>query len=457
MFKYRIFALVILLTSTNGLALNTSVQAEHPYQVEWITQIGTNSSERGYSVDIDQHGNAYISGMTGGNYAGPSFGSTDAFVTKVAPTGGVIWSKLVGTDAMDISYGMATDITGNVYISGFTKGDLGNQNAGDDDAFLSKLDPMGNILWSRQIGGPGTDRAMDVTVDSAGNAYITGHTRSELGADSFGVPDTFITKYSSSGDLQWTKQIGTTYFDFSWAVAADGTGNTYIVGRTEGSFVGGSSAGFIDAFLIKLDPHGDQLWARQIDSSTNQRLYDEGWSVAVDDNDNVYITGVTRGDLGSPNAGFHDAYLIKFDSRGNQLWSEQIGTGEFDFSYSVAIDTNGNAFITGQTMGDIGSSNAGEEDAFLVKYDPSGNRLWTQQLGTTSTDVSWSVATDSSGNVYMTGYTEGKLGTDQFGFEDVFLAKFIVPEPTSATAPVLAILLIMKRIRTNRYQLDALV
>ncbi len=97
-------------------------------------------------------------------------------------------------------------------------------------------------------------------------------------------------------------------------------------------------------------------------------LYDSTRSVAVDASGNAYITGLTTGDLGGTNAGDYDAFLVKYDSSGNHLWSQQIGTASEDWSHSVAVDSSGNAYISGNTEGDLGGTNAGGEDAFLVKF-----------------------------------------------------------------------------------------
>ena len=111
-------------------------------------------------------------------------------------------------------------------------------------------------------------------------------------------------------------------------------------------------------------------------------------------------------------------------------WTRQLGTSSGDISYSVAIDGSGNAYISGYTGGDLGGTNAGLHDAFLAKYDSAGSLLWTRQLGTSSGDYG-SVAIDGSGNVYISGGTGGSLGGPNAGSDDVFLAKYVVPEPAT--------------------------
>ncbi len=416
------------------LCLASVALAEDPYDVAWIAQIGTSMDDFSRCVAVDAAGNAYISGYTTGEVGGTYAGDWDAFVTKVDASGNELWSKNVGTATTDQSYSVATDAAGNAYISGFTYGDLGGSNAGDWDAFLTKVDASGNTLWSRQIGVWGNDQSHSVTTDASGNVYISGHTYDDLAGPSAGAYDAFLTKFDTSGNELWRRQIGTGSGDYSRSVAVDAVGNAYITGYTHGD-LGGTNAGHLDAFLTMVDSSGNELWSRQIGTEYSDQRY----SVAVDTAGNVYISGYTAGDLAEPSAGYEDAFLTKFDASGNELWRRQIGTASGDYSYCVVVDAVGNAYITGYTWGDIDGQNAGGADAFLIKFDPLGYELWRQQIGTTSNDSCWSVAMDGSGNVYMSGWTAGDLGGENAGYTDAFLVKFENPIPEPAAMSLLAL------------------
>ncbi len=405
--------------------------AEDPYQVAWSRQIGTSSDDLSLSVAVDVSGNAYISGYTRGSLGGPNAGSWDAFLTKFDASGNELWSQQIGTSTTDISYSVAVDASGNAYISGYTSGSLGGTSAGYYDAFLAKFDASGNELWSRQIGTSTYDYSRSVAVDASGNAYISGYTGGNLGGPNAGGTDAFLTKFDASGAELWSQQIGTSSSDKSYSVAVDAAGNAYISGYTGGD-LGGTNAGTWDAFLTKFDASGAELWSRQIGTSG----YDYSYSVSVAASGDAYISGHTLGDLGGTSAGIWDAFLAKFDGSGNELWSQQIGTSSSDESYSVAVDASGNAYISGATGGSLGGLNAGFSDAFLTKFDASGNELWSRQIGTSSDDASFSVAVDASGNAYISGYTLGSLGGPNAGDYDAFLVKYEVPEP--ATMSLLA-------------------
>ena len=337
----------------------------------------------------------------------------------------IAWIRQLGTSSGDGSYSVAVDGEGNAFISGYTGGDLAGPNAGgESDAFLAKYDSGGILLWARQRGTSDRDGSYSVAVDAEGNAFISGSTYGDLGGANAGESDAFLAKYDSGGNLLWTHQLGRAKWDYNWAVAVDADGNAFISGSTFGN-LGGANAGWSDAFLAKYDSDGNLLWTRQLGTST----YDYSYSVAVDAEGNALVSGVTYGSLGGSSAGSNDAFLAKYDSDGNLLWTQQLGTSSGDSSTSVAVDASGNAFISGYTEGSLGGANAGRTDAFLSKFDSHGNLLWTQQLGTSRHDPSRSVAVDGSGNVFIGGQTGGTLGGSSAGYGDAFLVKFQAPDP----------------------------
>jgi hypothetical protein len=242
-------------------------------------------------------------------------------------------------------------------------------------------------------------------------------------------------------------QIGTILWDAGHSVAVDASGNAYISGAT-GYNLGGvnSNPGKSDAFLSKFDSDGNGIWTTQIGTSP----YDDSYGVAVDASGNSYITGYTEGDLAEPNAGIWDVFVSKFDSDGSEVWTTQIGTSEWDSGRSISVDIFGNAYITGFTRGDIGGPNAGDIDAFLIKFDSGGNELWSTQLGTSTYDTSSGIAMDTSGNVYISGTTDGDLGGPSAGGYDAFLVKYEVPEPATLVLMAGGLPFLLKRKRVIR-------
>ncbi len=417
-------AIGLVLVFTPAAVASQGTYPVQPYPgVAWTAQIGTPARDQSNSVAVDGSDNIYITGWTEGDLGEPNAGEGDAFLVKFDTLGNELWSRQVGTVSTDESRSVAVDGSGNVYITGYTQGDLAGPNAGLSDAFLVKYDSLGNQIWSQQIGTSGMEYSYSVAVDGSGNAYITGDTYGDLDGTNAGYSDIYLVKFDSSGNQLWAKQIGTPRRDYGRSVAVDASGNAFITGWTEGS-LGGTNAGEADPFLAKFDSSGNQLWLKQLGTSN----YDFSTAVAVDSSGNAYISGDTYGSLARPLSGYYkDAFLVKFSSSGNKLWAKQIGTSKHDRSNSVAVDCFDNVYIAGYTQGNLAGTNAGNYDAFVVKFDSSGKQLWSQQIGSSGLDDSKSLAVNSYGNVCITGWTYGSLGGPNAGDYDAFLIKFAVP------------------------------
>jgi hypothetical protein len=181
---------------------------------------------------------------------GPNAGDIDAWIAKYDAEGTQLWTRQFGTPAGDGNYAVATDEMGNVYTSGYTLGSLASPNAGGLDAFITKYDAEGNLLWTRQLGTAGRDGGRGVSVDGLGNVYVSGSTEGSLGGPSAGRSDAFVAKYDAVGNLRWLHQFGTTGDDPGENISADGLGNVYLSGYTNAD-LGGPNAGGNDAFLAK--------------------------------------------------------------------------------------------------------------------------------------------------------------------------------------------------------------
>jgi hypothetical protein len=392
-------------------------------------------------VKADNFGNIYISGSTGGSLGGPNAGAGDAFLIKYDASGSLLWSRQLGTSDLDDGGRVAVDGLGNAYLSGSTNGSLGGPNAGGRDVFLTKYDASGNLLWSRQAGTGENDWGGSVAVDGSGNAYISAGTAGSLGGPYLGGEfDAFVIKYDPSGNLLWSRQLGTASADQSYGVAVDGLGNAFITGWTAGN-LDGPNAGGLDVFLTKYDPSGNLLWSRQVGTAVE----DGGLDVATDGLGNAYIGGYTAGSLGGPFlGGNYDGLLIKYDASGNLLWSRQLGTAAHDSGLGVAADGLGNAYLTGQTFGSLGGPNAGSVDPYLAKYDASGNLLWSRQFGVAWGDWGTGVSVDGLGNAFVGGNTNNN------GYLNAWLVKFAVPEPRSLSLIALAPLVFASRLPSLR-------
>jgi len=422
--------------------------------LEWTRLLGSTTTDVANGVAIDSNNNVYITGYTGGSLDGETnAGGNDAFLAKYDSAGTKVWTKLLGTSGGDEGRCVAIDSNNNVYITGYVGGSLdGETNAGSNDAFLAKYDSAGTKLWTKVLGTVTTetnsivDRAYGVSIDSNNNVYITGHTQGSLdGETNAGGNDAFLAKYDSAGTKLWTKVLGTSVSDVAYSVAIDSNNNVYITGFTGGSLDGETNAGGNDVFLAKYDSAGTKVWTKVLGTVTtdSNSISELALAVAIDTNNNVYITGYTSGTLDNQtNTGSNDAFLAKYDSDGTKVWTKLLGTTFPEFALGVAIDSNNNVYITGDTGGSLdGETNAGFRDAFLAKYDSAGTKVWTKLFGTSADEFSTSVAIYSNNNVYITGRTSGNLDgeTNAGGASSAFLSKYNIPTPPLSTETEIAI------------------
>ncbi|MDJ0899190.1 MAG: SBBP repeat-containing protein [Xenococcus sp. MO_188.B8] len=385
--------------------------------LENIQQLGTAGPDGFTGLATDPLSNLYVAGASRGN----------AWALKYDSDGNQLWSQEFGSSRSDSSTRLATDNHGNSYLVGVTLGDLGGSNAGSLDVWLAKLDSEGNQVWLEQFGTQLVDISYSIDVDGDGNIYLSGHSGKPVSDDEQSLLgqtlDSWVTKYDNDGNQLWFREFGASSLNEAYGVAVGNDNSVYATGWTVGNF-GGENAGLYDVWLAKLDSEGNPVWTEQFGTED----YEFPWGMDIDSKDNLYITGWTLGDLGGENAGSYDVWVAKYDSNGNQLWIKQLGTKEDDgtgtFLGGIKVDSNDDIFLTGYTDGKLGGENAGSYDAWAAKYDSDGKQLWIEQFGTPNFDYAGNVTTDISGNLYVTGWTEGSLGDMNAGSADAWVAKF---------------------------------
>ncbi len=330
------------------------------------------------------------------------------------------WTAQFGTSGADYARRATFDAAGNILVGGGTQGAFpGATNAGDYDAFVAKLDAAGTVLWTRQLGTPGSDVVFALATDASGNIYAVGSVNGALPSQTApGFVDGFIRKYDSAGNTLWTKQIGTASSDSVFGASVDSNGNLLIVGETAGALTGTKTAKEFDAFLQKYDPAGTLLFTRQFGAAGSGGT-DQGVDVTVDGTGNIYVVGGTTGAFAGETArGGTDVFLRKLDSSGTELWTKQFGTTGDDFVGDVTTDASGNVYFTGQTNAAFaGQTYAGGRDAFLVKVDGNGNAIFTKEFGTSARDYGTHLFSNANGSISVVGTAgaglapQGPVGT----------------------------------------------
>ncbi|WP_317899997.1 DUF7948 domain-containing protein [Aurantibacillus circumpalustris] len=434
----------------------------------WGTYYGGTGDEIGFSCATDAADDAYLVGYsnsnvgtliatTGAHQTTFTGGNWDAFLVKFDGNGIRQWGTYYGGSGNDIGYSCSADVNGNLIVAGYSAstssiviaspGAYQTLNAGGSyDAFLVKFNSSGVRQWGTYLGSTGTDYGYSCSTDGLGNIFLAGSTNSTNGIVSGsahqntfggGSEDGFCAKFNTSGTLLWSSYYGGTGTDKVNSCCSDAVGNIFIAGRTDqnsATIISSASAhqtlyggGFEDAFLVKFDGSGVRQWATLYGGN----YVDYGNYCATDNFGNVYLTGYAESTNGTSiaSAGSHqsisggspDAFLAKFSSAGTRLWGTYYGGTLDDHARSCSVDGFGNVYMSGLTISSNGISLNGIQnsygggfsncDAFLVKFNDTGVRQWATYYGGTGNDAGYVCVPNSTGGIYMAGYTGTSGGT----------------------------------------------
>jgi hypothetical protein len=450
---------------------------------------GGNFNEHGKGIAVDGAGNAYVTGDTAStNFPTESAkqatkgGGTDAFVTKFNATGGArVYSTYLGGTVTDHGLDVAVDGAGSAYVIGDTGStDFPTQspkqpnNGGGADAFVTKLNPAGNnFLYSTYLGGSDSEGGFGIAVDGAGNAYVTGFTRSTdfptqspkqpNKAGVAGTSDAFVTKFNPSGSAHlYSTYLGGAGNDAAVSIAVDAADSAYVAGETRSTDfpVEGpeqmNSGGNSDAFVTKFNAAGT---AHVYSTYLGGSLDEFGVRIALDGAGEAHVVGETDStnfptqNAEQPNngGGGSDAFVTKFSASGGaHLYSTYLGGGADEIARGIALDGSGDAYVAGQTTSTdfptsspIQPNQAGGRDAFVTKFNAAGSaRVYSTYLGGTANDAGWGLAVDGAGNAYISGETtstdfptQGPAQAINGGLVDAFVAKLGEPPAPGGGGP----------------------
>jgi hypothetical protein len=384
----------------------------------WAFQFGTNiSTESDTARAVTANGDLYIVGNSSGSFAGQTYTRTSAYIRKYDGDGNELWTRSFESPFNHEVYGVAVNNSG-IYVVGHVIAMIGQSMWGGYDAFVSKFDFDGQVLWTRQFGSSSDDYAYAVAADTLG-VYIAGAAEGSIYWQmGLGESDAFVRKYDIDGNEQWTRQFGSSALDYATSIAVDTTG-IYIAGNTEGTLPGMSSSGGQDGFLRKYDTNGNELWTQQFGSPA----FDQITGIAAHIS-GIYVAGNTEGALpGMGSSGGQDAFLRKYDADGNVQWTQQFGSPAYDQANGIAVDNSG-IYVAGSTDGILpGMSSSGDKDAYIRKYDVNGTLLWSHQFGSPGADQANGITVDGS-SFYVVGDTVGTIpGAANLEGKDAFVRK----------------------------------
>ncbi len=425
---------------------------QHSGKVLWARSIGGVDTDAIRGVAVHRDGMISIAGYSkteaqfGEDKPTPLKGS-DAFIALMGGDGTLGWVRHFGGDGEDLAEAVAVDREGAALVAGSFSNELVFEDdklksRGADDAFIGKFDRNGKRLWLRRLGGRDIDASNSVTVDGAGNVFVTGSFRdsAEIAGTNLkaqGESDLFVVALSPVGEILWVKAFGGSENDYGRTVAVNSAGSVYLLAEFSRSIsfdnVKLESAGNRDIALVELRRDGQVAWGKSFGNE-----YDTlGFGMGIDGAGGIFVTGgfeqtMTIGKTALKSEGRADAFVVKFDSKGEVAWAERYGGKDDDMGLEVRADEFGNAIVSGRFAGEAGFADKklksrGDGDAFVAKLSPDGKLLWVQGFGGPERDSGRGLAITARGETILGG---AFLKSAQFGDKTL-----TCPDPEGALLP----------------------
>ncbi len=454
---FKIFVLTLVFV----MAFQTERSFAQTANWQWARSAGSTGYEATLGTASDASGNLYVIGwyssatITFGSITltNPGVGTGDVFLVKYDPSGTALWAKTFGGIDGDIGNGIALDVAGNVYITGwyasstisFGTNTLTNAGTGSD-VFIVKFNSSGTDIWAKTAGGSASDRGYGITTDPSGNVFTTGAFSSStinFGtgslANASSVNDFFIVKHDTNGNPQWAKNAGGINADTGFSIATDSLGNAYATGAFASPTINfgsgaltNSSSGTQDIFVVKYNTSGTVVWTSRsggiLDDAANGIAVKKG-SVCITGGFNSASISFSTSTLTNNSLGTTDVFLAKYDLDGNSLWASRAGDSDSEAGNCVAIDAAENIFITGYFISNtisfggntLTNAGAGYSDLFVAGYSPNGNPNWAKTTTGGAFGEVGNAITVSSNGTYM--YVGGMFNSGTVSFDAIMLFK----------------------------------
>ncbi len=316
------------------------------------------------------------------------------------------------------------DLDPNVGVNSVT-------SQGISDLYVMKLSPEGETLWMHELTGASDESTGGLSVTSTGHIFVSGgffgttNFSTSTSLTSAGENDAYVMKLNPDGTLNWVKQIGGTSFDYAWDLDTYTNGDVVLAGRFRDvvdfnpgvAVANGTSAGSNDGFLVRFNTNGDYVWHNTFGGTG----FDEVWAVTTDLDNNTFTYGYFSGtvDLAPGVAvqnftsnGSDDLFIQKFNPSGTMLWVKTFGGSELENSYDIATDSEGNVVVIGDYFntvdfdpgaGTFNMTSLGNNDIFMLQLDANGNFNWMQSIGSTFSQAGYALYIDNNNNILSTG------------------------------------------------------
>jgi hypothetical protein len=342
----------------------------------WLRRFDRGNSEWGLDIVLDGIGNPIV----GGYFWNTTTNNYDVLLIKYTPNGDTIWTRYYDSGESECLYRVTLDRQGNIICAGWSSNDTI-----EAQCLVIKFSPDGNFMWERKYRIRDIDIFCDVTIDDSNNVSLAGYSYSYSGGgDLIG----FFRKYDGEGNLIWTK-----FYDWSdefYGIITSQDGSLFV-------FATGTDT-LWQMLTVRLNSFGDTLWTRKLSWGGRDC---RGWGIALDSFGNIIVAGYLRNVL------TFDWGIVKYTQTGDTIWARTADFTPNDWATDVATDVFGNIYVCGNVglIDTIG-------DYLLIKYNPSGDTIWTKRYDNGYNDVAYGVVVDNYGNPIVTGYSSNGTNND---------------------------------------------
>lgn len=421
--------------------LHTDPPAQFQGNLAWVESFGGSGIDQATGIVPTDDGAFMVVGSTYSNDGHFSSIKTttdgDYFLMRVQLDGTVDWTKVYGGTDDELATGITRTSDGGFVLSGYSRSDncFMGSNGGFHDYYILKVDAQGNEIWCQNFGYPGSDQAQNIIETREGDLLVTGffdvsasegqgnEDRNNSGSR-HGVGEYWGIKLDADGQFFWKRYFGGSNNDRSYSVAQANDGGFVMIGASESDdFDITDSRGSYDYWAVRLNNQGALQWTKSYGGSAIDIAYD----IVLAENGNYLVVGDARSndfDV-SINMGNADVWLLEISDQGNLVWQKSLGGSMFDSAKDLLRMNDGLYCLTGSSRsndGDVAANN-GENDAWTVVLDASGNIQFEQAVGGSSLDFSNGVAQGSNGSLMVVGNTESNDGDimQNQGYKDILI------------------------------------
>ncbi len=388
-------------------------------EIDWIKTYGGSNVDEAVAI-LPTNGGYMVLGTTqslDGDVTGKTTTDSDFWLLKIDNAGQKIWDKTYGGSEDDVATSISPTNDGGFILSGYSRSSDGDVsgNEGFHDFWVFKIDAVGIILWSKNHGFPGSDQAFHIFQTSDGGYFVNGFMDvsasggqgNDVRNTQHGVGDYWAIRLDANGNKLWRRYFGGTNNDRSYDALQTDDGGFLLTGASESlDFDITNPNGSYDYWVVRLNANGDLLWQKSFGGSE----IDNGYSVTETTDENFIMVGDTRSSDNDVTValGNADAWVIKFDESGNLIWQKSLGGSEFESARGIQKLSTGNYLLAGNTRSNDGDvqNNNGFNDAWVMVIDESGTLVFEKNIGGSGLDFGAQAIETPDNKILLVGNTE---------------------------------------------------